>query len=293
MGGDCGNMDRLNTMKVCVGIVTRGRAELAEKAVASALAQIPPPELVWVIEDGVLGKPFEWKEGGPVKITRWETSHGYMAARQKMMMEADAEAYVSLDDDAWFLDPHAIAGAVRVMEEDPRVAAVGFEILTPDRPQPSGKKGVEGAKMFIGCGHALRLKAVREVGGYEEMPGFYGGEEKDLCLRLMDRGWKVVKLNGATVWHEKTNLQRDLQWQRESGVINDLALICRRCPGWKTIVYALGNLTNQILFSLKAPKERLVPSLAGVGKFLLALPQVLSTRRPVSRQTWELYRKLN
>ena len=41
-------------MKVVVGIVTRGRAELAEKAVASALSQVPLPDLVWVIEDGVV-----------------------------------------------------------------------------------------------------------------------------------------------------------------------------------------------------------------------------------------------
>lgn len=281
------------SMKTCVGIVTRGRAELAEKAVASALAQVPPPELVWVIEDGVVGQPFEWKKGGPVRITRWIKPKGFMAGRHQMMMEAEADVYVSLDDDAWFLDPHPMAAAVRVMEKDPQVAAVGFEILTPDQPKPGGQTGVEKAKMFIGCGHALRLKAVREVGGYEEMPGLYGGEEKDLCLRLMDRGWKVVKLNGVTVWHDKTVMQRDLRWQRESGVMNDLTLICRRCPGWKMIFYGLGNLTNQILFSLKAPKERLVPSLAGVGKFFLALPQVFSTREPVSRRTWELYRKLD
>jgi len=240
-----------------------------------------------------VGKPFEWTKGGPVKITRWETSNGYMAARQKMMTEAEADVYVSLDDDAWFLEPHAMAKAVRVMEEDPQAAAVGFEILSPDRPKPSGKKGAETAKMFIGCGHALRLKAVREVGGYEKMPGLYGGEEKDLCLRMMDRGWKVVKLKGATVWHDKTVMQRDLRWQRESGVMNDLTLICRRCPGWKMFFYGLGNLTNQILFSLKEPGERLVPSFFGFGKFLLALPRVLSARRTVSKRTWELYRKLD
>ena len=49
---------------VIVGIVTKGRAELAEKAVASALSQIPPPNLVWVVEDGLVGKPFKWEKGG-------------------------------------------------------------------------------------------------------------------------------------------------------------------------------------------------------------------------------------
>ncbi|NCW27171.1 MAG: glycosyltransferase [Verrucomicrobia bacterium] len=274
-------------MKVCVGIVTRGRAELAEKAVASALAQIPPPKLVWVIEDGVVGKPFEWKQGGPVKITRKETSLGYMAARQKMMMEADAEVYVSLDDDAWFLDPHAMAGAVRVMEENPRVAAVGFEILTPDNPKPSGKREVEAAKMFIGCGHVLRLKAVREVGGYEVLPGLYGGEEKDLCLRLINRDWKVVKLNGVTVWHEKTPHVRDLRQQRRAGVLNDLSLIWRRCPGAKVWFYLAGNISHQVMFSLKDPRKKLWPSVLGIGEFFFSLPAQWNLRKPVSQESWK------
>jgi GT2 family glycosyltransferase len=244
---------------------------------------------VWVIEDGVVGKPFEWKEGGPVKITRWETSHGYMAARQKMMMEADAEVYVSLDDDAWFLDPHAMAGAVRVMEEDPHVAAVGLEILTPDQPKPSGKKGVEGAKMFIGCGHALRLKAVREAGGYQKMPGFYGGEEKDLCLRLMDRGWNVVKLNGATVWHEKTLTQRDWLAQRRAATLNDLTLILRRAPSRQLPIALLGNALNQILFSIRNP-QFLVATLQGLFDFALKGCGLVAARRPVSLETWARWR---
>jgi GT2 family glycosyltransferase len=279
-------------MKVVVGIVTRGRAELTKKAVASALMQIPPPDLVWVVEDGLVGDPFAWDQGGPVRITRWRENRGYLAARMMMMAETEAEVYVSLDDDAWFLEPHAMAAAVRVMEEDARVAAVGFEILSPDQPMPAGNHGPKEARLFIGCGHALRLSAVREIGGYEQMPGLYGGEEKDLCLRLMDRGWKIVKLMRSTVWHDKTNVQRDLGWQRESGVLNDLTLICRRCPGGGMVFNVFGNLTNQILFSCQAPAKRLIPTLAGIGRFLLAVPQVLQTRRPVKPETWRRYRSL-
>jgi len=279
----------LNAMKVCVGIVTRGRAELAEKAVASALAQMPPPELVWVIEDGVVGQPFEWKKGGPVRITRWSEPKGFMAGRHQMMMEAEADVYVSLDDDAWFLDPHAMGAAVRVMEEDPRVAAVGFEILTPDLPEPSGKRGVEKAKMFIGCGHALRLKAVREAGGYEEMPGFYGGEEKDLCLRLMDRGWKVVKLNGATVWHEKTLTQRDWLAQRRAATLNDLTLILRRAPSRQLPIALLGNALNQILFSIRNPRF-LGATLQGLADFAAKGFGLVEARRPVAAATWARWR---
>ena len=171
-----------------VGIVTRGRADLAEKAVASALSQVPPPDLIWVIEDGLVGKAFEWSGGGSVRITKLTESKGYMAARRKMMMEAEADVYVSLDDDAWLVDPQPMAEAVRVMERDPKVAAVGFEILSPDQPMPAGNHGPKEARLFIGCGHALRLKAVREAGGYEAMPGVYGGGGKGSLLAVDGSG---------------------------------------------------------------------------------------------------------
>jgi len=272
-----------------LGIVTRGRAELAGKAVASALAQVPPPDLVWVIEDGLVGKPFEWKNSGQVRITRWKESRGYVAARQKMMMEADADVYVSLDDDAWFLDPQAMAEAVRVMERNPKVAAVGFEILSPDCPQPSWRKGVEPAKMFIGCGHALRLQAVREVGGYEAMPGFYGGEEKDLCLRLLDRGWKVVKLSGSAVWHEKTLTQRDWLAQRRAGTLNDLTLILRRAPGRALPWTLAGNGVNHLLFSLRRP-QFLAATFQGLMDFASRVVELKRKRQPVSKETWRRWR---
>ena len=262
---------------------------MAEKAVASALRQVPPPDLIWVIEDGLVGKPFAWQGSGPVQITRWNESRGYMAARQKMMMETEADVYVSLDDDAWFLEPTAMVEAVRVMERDPKVAAVGFEILSPDCPQPSGKKGVEPAKMFIGCGHALRLKAVREVGGYEEMPGFYGGEEKDLCLRLVDRGWKVVKLSCSLVWHEKTLTQRDWLAQRRAGTLNDLTLILRRAPG-RALPWALaGNAVNQLLFSMRRP-QFLAATIQGLLDFASRLVELKRKRQPVSEETWRRWR---
>src|SRR5437762_12405020 len=53
------------------------------------------------------------------------------------------------------------------------------------------------------------LSAAREVGLYEANPGSYGVEEKDLCLRLLDAGYKIVKLSGVHVWHDKTEIRSE------------------------------------------------------------------------------------
>src|SRR5436853_1462944 len=104
--------------------------------------------------------------------------------------------------------------------------------------------------MFVGCGHVLRLSAVREVGGYEAVPGSYGGEEKDLCLRLLDAGYQLVKLPGVHVWHDKTLVARDLVAQHRSGVCNDLVLTLRRTPTLLLPVALLVKLYRHWRFSL-------------------------------------------
>jgi len=254
--------------------------------------QVPPPDLVWVVEDGLVGDSFAWDKGGPVRITRWKENRGYLAARMMMMTETEADIYVSLDDDAWFLDSGSMNDAVQVMAHNPSVAAVAFEILSPDRQVPVGKRGIMEARVFIGCGHALRLSAVREVGGYEKMPGLYGFEEKDLCLKLMDRGWKIVELLGARIWHDKTTVLRDLKKQKISGSLNSLTMIARRCPAAQLPWNLAGSVIHQFLFACRKPNESLVPLMCGLVSFAYNLPFVMATRRPVKPGTWRRYRSL-
>ena len=273
-------------MRTCVGIVTRGRAELAEKAVASALSQVPLPDLVWVIEDGVVGKPFEWEKDGPVCITRWSEPKGFMAGRHQMMMETEADIYISLDDDAWFLDPHAVAEAVKIIKNDSKVAAVAFDILSPDRPQKLKREQPLEVPMFVGCGHALRVEAVRKVGSYEKMPGSYGGEERDLCLRLLEKGWKVVKLPGVHVWHDLTPMLRNLNQQQSSSVTNDLFLIWMRSPLIVLLPCLIGSFVNHLKFAI-LNHYPLGPRISGLIEFIKAWPNLFLRRKAVSLSVWK------
>ena len=105
----------------------------------------------------------------------------------------------------------------------------------------------------------------------------------------MDRGWNVVKLNGATVWHEKTLAQRDWLAQRRAATLNDLTLILRRAPSRQLPVALLGNALNQILFSIRNP-QFLVATLQGLFVFALKSCGLVAVRRPVSLETWARWR---
>ena len=145
--------------------------------------------------------------------------------------------------------------AVDYLERHPQAAAVAFDILSPDRAQPVRREARRSVAMFIGCGHVLRLSVVKELGGYAEFPGSYGVEEKDLCLRLIDAGYQIVKFDGVHVWHDKSQMARDVPRQHASGVCNDLALTLRRVPlglvfpliAWKASRHLSFALTHGLL----------------------------------------------
>ena len=53
-----------------------------------------------------------------------------------------------------------IREALKRFERDPSVAAIAFDILSPDKPTEQTRSQDQSAAMFIGCGHMLRVSAV-------------------------------------------------------------------------------------------------------------------------------------
>jgi GT2 family glycosyltransferase len=274
-----------------VGIVTRNRAALVSRAIESALAQRQISARVAVIDDGSQDETSGLSARFP--SVEWLTKtkpEGYMAARNYWMKDASAKYFVSLDDDAWFLAGDELETAVSFMEQNPRVGAIAFDILSPDRPQPQERAGPEKVSSFIGCGHLLRLSAVREVGGYDELPGSYGAEEKDLCLRLMDASYDVVRLGGVHVWHEKTLVARELTEQIKSGVCNDLVMAVRRTPLLLLPPAMVMKFYRHIRFGVR--KGLLHPVLGGIWMFLRYVPKSLASRHAVRTSTLRAFMQL-
>jgi GT2 family glycosyltransferase len=277
---------------VAVGIVTRNRAHILTKAIASARAQTYPHLRVAVLDDGSTdGTPALCAQFPDVYWTRHDSPAGLIESRNQLMDAAAEEFYVSLDDDAWFLQGDEIAVAVSRMDTNPRLAAIAFDILSPDRPAPAGRGAPRPAAIFIGCGHLLRLAAVRQAGFYAACPGAYGSEEKDLCLRLADIGLSIELLPGVHVWHEKAWADRDNRPLHRSGVCNELVMTLRRCPLPDVLVVLPGKLVSYLLFWLHNPFY-FSAGLGGVAGFIRLLPSVWRSRRPVQRTTfWRFHRK--
>jgi GT2 family glycosyltransferase len=274
-----------------VGIAAHNRACELRKAITSALRQSHRPLRVSVIDDASSDDtPALQKEFKSVSWERRERSEGYVRARNKMMLTAVEDYYVSLDDDSWFIRGDEIAIAVEFLEQHPEVAAVAFDILSPDRSRPVARGCRQSVAMFIGCGHLLRLSTVKVLGGYTEFPGAYGVEEKDLCIRLIDAGYMVVKLEGVHVWHDKSSLSRDVAQQHCSGVCNDLALTLRSVPLGVLLPILTWKTSSHMTFALR--KGLLRPCLQGFRDFIFSAADIWSARRPVRLSSLAEYRAL-
>jgi GT2 family glycosyltransferase len=75
----------------------------------------------------------------------------------------------------------------------------------------------------------IRISAFREVGGYD--PKCVAGEEPELCYRLRQSGWRIIRLDAEMTLHDSA-MTRLTQWWRRSmrGGYGSIAVYAR-CSG--------------------------------------------------------------
>jgi glycosyltransferase involved in cell wall biosynthesis len=277
-------------MDVCVGIVTRDRAGILRRAVESALSQDYENKRIFIYDDASTDETTDLHSLYPqVTWRRSNQPQGYLTLRNELMRSCGAKYFVSLDDDAWFCAGNEIATAVRYLEANHDMAAAAFDILSPDRPQGTPPGAPILTNTFFGCGHIVRLSHAEAVGFYSPNPGEYGGEEKDLCIRLMNAGYEICRLPGVHVWHDKTLLARDLAAQHRSGVCNDLIFCIRRCPMPDLLWNLPGKLFNHIRFAVQ--KNLVIPFLKGLLLFARHLGDTWRSRDPVKRKVYREFQR--
>jgi GT2 family glycosyltransferase len=226
----------------------------------------------------------------------WEfgkENRSYVYARNKFMSESPAKYFCSLDDDSWFIKSDSLAKGIDYLDRNPDAAAIAFDILSPDRPDEVTEGDPVEVNSFIGCGHVVRISNVREVGFYDPPPSYYGGEEKDLCIRLIDKEYKVMLLPGVHVWHDKTNVARHLPSQHRSGVCNDLVFTWRRTPFVILLPLLFAKLASHSWFSMRFKGGDILPAcMKGFGDFFRALFRGKIHRRPVSLKAFRRFHNI-
>jgi GT2 family glycosyltransferase len=158
--------------------------------------------------------------------------NGGGVSRNLAMQKSRGRIVMMIDDDSYPM-PGAMRRMLGKFEADSRLGAAVFGVTLPDgREEASAYPNV-----FIGCGTALRRRALDEVG---MLPAdfFMQAEEYDLSLRLLDGGWEVQRFDDLWVHHLKTPTARRPARTTRLDVRNNLMLIGRRFPKGERVRFA-------------------------------------------------------
>ena len=218
---------------VSVMVPTRDRADLLERCTDAVLSRTDyaPLELLVVDNDSKEEKTLELlRQLGHdprVRVIRHPGSFNYSALNNLAARQARGEVLVLLNNDTDAIEPgwmrELVSHAVR-----PEVGAVGAKLLYPDGrvqhagvvlgpdgslthqlrlsnrtdPGPGGELALARTVSAVtGACLALRRSVFFEVGGLDEQHLAVAFNDVDLCLRIGDRGYKVVWTPFAELLH--------------------------------------------------------------------------------------------
>ena len=269
-------------------ITTRNRLPVLPRALQSVYAQDYPNLEILVLDDASEDSTSDYirSHHPDIHLFRFEENRGLIVARNLLMREAKGDYIVSLDDDAYFVNCDAISNVVRRMGSEPEIGVISFLVVQREDDVRERTVPEHYTRTFMGGAHSVRKKVIEGTGNYREFL-FHQGEEADLALRLLDKGYRILHFPEATVVHEQSPVARDLSRITTYGARNALlrSWLSEPFPWW---LLTTGNTAVKFL-AFAIEHRRVHYMLKGFWAAIKALPQVTSLRRPVSSKAMRLY----
>lgn len=155
------------------------------------------------------------------------------------------------------VDREMIRHLVEYAEQHPDAGVIGTKIYFHDRPDVIWHAGgrihplhahprhfgwerrdhsrydqVRECDFVTGCGFLLRSAALQRAGFFKADLVFYA-EDAELCYRIRSRGFRIVYLPAAKMWHKvETTLARNRPVQLQYSTRNTLHLVHQYRVGW-------------------------------------------------------------
>ena len=183
------------------------------------------------------------------------------------------------------------------MERYPNVAIVALPFFEPafKRMQWQGLEEADNnfskdklIATFAACAAAFRKQAFLTVSGYNEI-FFYVGEEPDLSIRLMEKGFDIISSYVTPLTHTVSKV-RDYRTIHINGPRNAILFIFLNAPlpflFPRLFLNTLGTFWHGVI--IKEPWLKLIGIMRGYRDCLRFWRQ----RRPVTPQVWRKYRRL-
>ncbi len=286
----------MNSPLASIVFPTRNRRDILLEAIAAAFAQSVPVEIL-VLDDGSTdGSAEAVAERFPGKVAYHRIAEGRGPAfqRNRGVELARTAVVFALDDDSILSSTLTVEQTLREFDY-PRVGAVGIPFVdvrkanheVQQRAPDAAHVWVEHA--FVGAAHAVRRDVFLAVGGYREEL-FYMGEEGDLTLRMLAKGW-VTRLGLADPIEHHESPNRVTARANFYGRRNDVLFAWHNVP-WPYLPFHMAGTLINGLKTAATEAEHPWRMAAGLLSGLSGCHRSVSVREPVSKEIYLLSRKL-
>lgn len=289
---------------VTVSITTRNRPAALDRCLRSLVLAVDRLARVIVVDDASEPcvdvraiRTHASVLGVPVDLVRLDEHTGTAAAKNLIARRAGTPYLLSLDDDAFLVSGESVARAVAVLDGDESVAAVAFAQadahaarLNPSQ-QPATANHPCYVPAFVGFGCLIRRDRLLAVGGYRDMFVIHG-EERELCLRWLDRGWRVVYLPDAAIAHVADGANRDARAYVRHVIRNDCLNALYNEPAPRALFSIPIRLFNFRRMAAGIPGGDPQGVRWIVGELWMRWPAIRRDRRPVRWSTLGEWRRL-
>lgn len=241
-------------MRVAICITTHNRrAELARTLAQLALLD-PAPDEFLIVADGCTDGTVDFvrTEYPHATLITHTKAHGSVASRNAMARAANADIFLSLDDDSYPLEADAITRIRTLFQNNPRLAVAEFPQRTDERPASLTQTEFGSAHFiasYANSGAAIRREVFINLGDYFG-PFFHMYEEPDFALRCCAAGWQVRFEPCLTIRHHWTAAQRSEQRNHQRHARNELWSVILRCPLPWLLVVAPFRVMRQFFYAL-------------------------------------------
>jgi hypothetical protein len=283
--------------EIGVVVLTRTRKALLERGLRSVLAQEPAAAELVVVDNASEDDTVETVRTHypSVKLIENPDNLG-IAARNIGYRASGVPIVLSLDDDIELIDADTLERIRQAFAAEPKLGAVTLKILEEETGtdfvphhwwHPRDREAFQDAEFETDrineAAVAFRKEALEAAGYYYEAL-FWGGEEWDLVLGIIDAGYEIRYLP-IPVMHlaPRGSLNVKADPRQTLLVRNRFWIALRRLPLLDALAYILPRFA---LWLGRATRYGYLGQyLSGLGGLVRNLPRIVRDRRPISHET--------